>query len=187
LRSAAHALRPFGVRIGRRSIFLPRLIKPAPSALAALLWAVHARLAHIPPPPQPGLTSFALDADGGAETSDAFLAAAFYRRLATRAVRLDILERIESVLVEASQLSKNVADTMTVLVSLLGCAKEDVAAIAAALGWRQVMRAQKGAELAEPIPVWQRARGLQGRARKGGRPAKQAVPDSPFARLAELI
>ena len=186
LRTAAHALRPFGVRIGRRSIFLPRLIRPAPSALAALLWAVHARLAHIPPPPQPGLTSFALDADSEAETSDAFLAAAFYRRLGTRAVRLDILERVESVLVEASQLSKNVADTMTVLVSLLGCAKEDVTAIAAALGWRHVIRTQKGAEPAEPIAVWQRARRRHARARKGSS-TKRSVPDSPFARLAELM
>ncbi len=185
LRTAAHALRPFGVRVGRRSIFLPRLIKPAPSALAALLWAVHARLTHIPPPPQPGLTSFALDADNGSEAGDAFLAAAFYRRLGTRAVRLDILERIESVLVEAAQLSKNAADTMTVLVSLLGCAKEDVTAIAAALGWRQIMRVQKGAEPSEPSPVWQRAR-PHGRGRKGSS-ARQAVPDSPFARLAELI
>src|SRR5258706_513341 len=175
LRTAAHALRPFGVRVGRRSIFLPRLIKPAPSALAALLWAVHARLTHIPPPPQPGLTSFALDADNGSEAGDAFLAAAFYRRLGTRAVRLDILERIESVLVEAAQLSKNAADTMTVLVSLLGCAKEDVTAIAAALGWRQIMRVQKGAEPSEPIPVWQRAR-PHGRGRKRSS-ATQAVPD----------
>src|SRR5690606_14841949 len=35
---AIKALRPFGVRFGRRSIYIPRLLKPAPARLAALLW-----------------------------------------------------------------------------------------------------------------------------------------------------
>ena len=62
------------------------------SAAAA---AIHAKLDRIPPPPQPGLTSFALNKNDEFEVPDGFLAASFYRRLGTRAVRLDILERME--------------------------------------------------------------------------------------------
>jgi len=184
LRTAAQALRPFGVRVGRRSIYLPRLIKPAPSHLAALLWAVHARLTQIPPAPQPGLTSFTLD--NGDAAPDDFLAASFYRRIETRAVRLDILERLDSVLAEAAQLAKNVADTMPVLASLLGCGNEDAVALAQALGWRQVTRTAKGAEPAEAITVWQRSR-ADARQRKPRRRDKHVAPDSPFAGLARLI
>ena len=77
MRAAAAALKRFGVRFGRRSIFLPRLIRPASSGLTAMLWAVHRRLAQIPSPPAPGLTSFALDEDGN-EMPDGFLAASFF-------------------------------------------------------------------------------------------------------------
>src|SRR5215471_3435803 len=183
LKAAVQGLRPFGVRIGRRSIFLPRLIKPASSALAALLWAVHAKLEHIPPVPQPGLTSFGLENENG--HGDNFLEAAFFRRVGSRAVRLDILERIESVLAEAGELKKDAAAVMNVLVSLLGCSREEVVAMATELGWRQRTIENKDGETAAPAAVWQRSKKDKPRTRKQGR--KDVRPDSPFARLADLI
>ena len=181
MRNAAHALKRFGVRIGRRALFLPRLIRPLPSALAAMLWAVHARLVHLPSPPAPGLTSFALDKDDD-ETPDEFLAAAFFRRIAARAVRLDILERIEDTLFDAGRDGRNADETMSAIVSLLGSDAEAAAALTAALGWKREMRGS--GEAAKP--VWQRDKKAQHPRRRRSRETPPK-PDSPFAGLAHLI
>jgi ATP-dependent RNA helicase SUPV3L1/SUV3 len=182
VRGAAQALRPFGVRVGWQSVYLPRLIKPAPAALSALLWAIHARLDRIPPPPQPGLTSFALTKNDAFEVPDGFLAAAFYRRLGARAVRLDILERMETVLADAAKAKKNADEVMTVLVSLLGCSNADALALLNQLGWRrQILPVKDG----EPIPLWERTK--QARSQKHRHVRQPAKSDSPFARLADLI
>ena len=182
IRAAAHALKRFGVRMGRRALFLPRMIRPAPSALAALLWAVHARLTHVPSPPAPGLTSFALDKEDS-EMPDEFLAAAFFRKVGGRAIRLDILERVEETLFEASRQGRNADETTLAIVSLLGSGNEDALSLIAALGWKREMR-RAGTEAK---PVWQRLR--KGKhARKSRTREKPAVkPDSPFAGLAALI
>jgi ATP-dependent RNA helicase SUPV3L1/SUV3 len=182
VRGAAHALRAFGVRVGWQSVYLPRLIKPAPAALSALLWAIHARLDRIPPPPQPGLTSFAVSKNDEFEVPDGFLASAFYRRLGARAVRLDILERMETVLNDAAKAKKNADEVMAVLVSLLGCSYQDALALLNQLGWRKQMRPVKDGE---PVPVWERAK--HARSQKHQRAGKPARPDSPFAGLARLI
>src|SRR5258708_31976650 len=102
MREVARDLKRFGVKTGRRAILVPRLIGPASSAFAAMLWAVHARMENIPSPPLAGLTSFALDEIAN-DTPDEFLAAAFWRKIAGRAVRLDILERIEETLIDAAR------------------------------------------------------------------------------------
>jgi ATP-dependent RNA helicase SUPV3L1/SUV3 len=185
LRGAAHALRPFGIRVGWQSVYLPRLIKPAPAALSALLWAIHARLDRIPPPPQPGLTSFALNKNDEFEVPDGFLAAAFYRRLGARAVRLDILERMEAVLSDAAKFKTNADEVMTVLVSLLGCSNADALALLNQLGWQRQMRTTKDSEGKDPVPVWERSKHL--RSQKHQRARKPVKSDSPFARLADLM
>jgi ATP-dependent RNA helicase SUPV3L1/SUV3 len=186
MRAMRRDLRGFGVWIGRHAIYLPKLIKPAPSALRALLWAVHAKLDHIPSPPQPGLTSFAIEKDD--DTPDAFLAAADFRKLAGRAVRLDIIERIEEALGDAAEKSSNADDGLNLILSLLGCSKDEALMVAAALGWRRETRTFKTGETAETRPIWQRVRVGKQRHRKERKPRKiQVRPDSPFARLAELI
>jgi ATP-dependent RNA helicase SUPV3L1/SUV3 len=186
VRGAAQTLRAFGVRVGWHSVYLARLIKPAPSGLAALLWAVHAKLDRIPPPPQPGLTSFALNKNDDFEVPDAFLSAAFYRRLGARAVRLDILERLEDVLIEASKKGKNADEVMNVAVSLLGCARADALAVVGQLGWRRETREIKTGDAKVATPVWQRSR-RGARPQKHQRPGKPVKSDSPFASLANLI
>jgi len=184
VRGAAQVLRPFGVRVGWHSVYLPRLIKPEPAGLAALLWAIHAKLEGIPPPPQPGLTSFSISKNDDFEVPDAFLAAAFYRRLGARAVRLDILERMETVLVDAAKLKKSADEVLNVLVSLLGCGQSDAIAVVKLLGWRRETHESKTSDTTIALSVWQRAKGGRKRHQRSGTPVK---PDSPFARLADLI
>jgi ATP-dependent RNA helicase SUPV3L1/SUV3 len=180
MRAAAHALNRFGVRVGRHAIFLPRLIRPAASALAAMLWAVHARMTNIPSPPVPGLTSFALD-EVGEETPDQFLAAAYFRKIAGRAVRLDILERIEDTLVDAKRQGRDADETLTSIASLLGSSLDAALALAAELGWKREIRST-----AETKSVWQRMR-VPKHARRNQLREKPVKSNSPFAGLAGLI
>jgi ATP-dependent RNA helicase SUPV3L1/SUV3 len=182
MRGAAQGLKRFGVRIGRHALFLPKMVRPASSALAALLWAVHARLPHVPSPPAPGLTSFVLD-KGENEMPDRFLAAAFFRRVGNRAIRLDILERIEETLFDAARMMRDADQTLSAVVSLLGAGQDDARAVIAALGWKRDMR--KTGEVEKP--VWHRARKGKYPAKPRPRGKAAAKPDSPFAGLAALI
>ncbi|HEX5280806.1 MAG TPA: helicase-related protein [Micropepsaceae bacterium] len=172
-RAAARHLRRFGVKTGSRAFYLPRMIKPAPSALAAMLWAVKSKLPQLPAPPGPGLTSFAItDADGPPE----FLEAACFMVVAGRAVRMDIVDRIDTTLLAASQNRSDASVSLNTVVSLLGSNVESAIAVAAGLGWKQGPPDQSGiaAVIWKPIRV---------RKRRSRRPPRQ---DSPFAGLAAL-
>src|SRR5258707_80914 len=57
------ALRPFGIWFGRRTVYLPKLLRPDAAALLTLLWGVWTRKDAPPAAPAPGLTSFELDKD----------------------------------------------------------------------------------------------------------------------------
>jgi ATP-dependent RNA helicase SUPV3L1/SUV3 len=185
---AAAGLRPYGVRVGRHAIYLPLLLKPRAAALAALLWAVHAKWAHIPSPPAPGLTSFAREREEETPASARFLEAAFYRAAGGRWVRLDILERVAQMLAAAARTDADADACAGRLASLLGCATHDVGVLAAELGWRREERAS-GDVAAKPSPVWRPTRGPKKR-RKHAKPERREEPlraDSPFAGLAGLI
>jgi ATP-dependent RNA helicase SUPV3L1/SUV3 len=178
-RDAAKPLRRFGVRVGRHALFIPRLLKSAPSALAALLWAVHRQLNPIPAPPAPGLTSVALDAD----TSRSFVEAAFFEVLGDRAVRLDILERVVSELAVAAREGAAAQDVNRRISSLLGSGIDETVKLGFALGWEQV----HGKNQDRQGKVWRR-KGTKLRKRRKRRPRKAVrQSDSPFADLATLI
>jgi ATP-dependent RNA helicase SUPV3L1/SUV3 len=171
-RSAAKTLKRFGVKAGSRALYLPRLIKPAASSLTAMLWAISNRLPQIPAPPNPGLTSFP-PAEGDGPRG--FLEAACYRMIAGRAVRLDIVDRIDEAL-NAGVRDKSPSDvTLNGLASLLGSNIETAIAVAGSLGWKRVPL--KG----DPqITTWQQVKN-----RKRTR-TKRTRRDSPFAGLAVL-
>jgi ATP-dependent RNA helicase SUPV3L1/SUV3 len=159
------ALKPFGVWFGRRTVYLPRLLRPDAAALLALLWGVWNRQEQLPGPPAPGLTSF----PQGAEP-DAFLQAAGFMAFAGRAIRLDMLERLEDELEKAAAEGVSAEASLPKFVSLLGCGNEEGKNILAALGWRMV--AVEGS-----ASVWRKAK------EKRRRPPaeKTPPPDSPFA------
>jgi ATP-dependent RNA helicase SUPV3L1/SUV3 len=128
------------------------MIRPASAGLAALLWAVHRRLANVPSPPAPGLTSFGLDEDD-TPIPEGFLRAAFFRKIGTRAVRLDILERAEDILADSSRDARNAGETALAIVSLLGSANEEGTRFHfSALGWKEETRGSGD----DAKVVWQR-------------------------------
>lgn len=184
------ALRPHGVWFGRRTVYLPKLLRPDSASLLALLWSIWEKLENVPVLPRAGLTSFESDAPEG------FLAAAGFRKFAGRAIRLDMLERLEDTLEEAL-VNGSASDVLTPkLVSLLGCGNEELKEVLGALGWNET-------EVADGKKVWRRTQVPPPRrqkdqkkphqkhaARKPREPEKPKItvnPNSPFASLASLF
>jgi ATP-dependent RNA helicase SUPV3L1/SUV3 len=189
VRAAQRDLRGFGIKFARRSIYLPKLIRPDAAALLALLWAVKRGLDHIPPAPQAGLTSFEIDE----ETPHGFLEAAGFRVMGNRAVRLDILDRLEDELELAAKEGRNTDAVSLKLVSFLGADAPTLERILGKLGWRKLDVAGE-----QPTSVWrhkadnqppQQRREHPRKSKSGHKPKPQVKidPDSPFAKLASLV
>jgi ATP-dependent RNA helicase SUPV3L1/SUV3 len=184
-RAAMQGLRGFGVRFARRSIYLPKLIRPDAAALLALLWAVKHRLENIPPPPPAGLTSFEFDD----ECPHGFIEAAGFRVIADRAIRLDMLDRIEEELQKATRSGSTADALLPKLVSLLGCDRGTLEQVLEELGWSRV--AVTGAE--EATSVWRENVQLRRKHPPRNRPERgkplepQQRNDSPFAHLKALM
>jgi ATP-dependent RNA helicase SUPV3L1/SUV3 len=140
--------------------------------LLTLLWGVWTKLPQLSGPPAPGLTSFAT---GGAPR--AFLHAAGFAVVGDRAIRFDILERLESELESATISGADAAALLPKLVSLLGTRNDEAKAVLAALGWRPV-------DVTDAPSVWRKTKEKRPR-----RPRTEQQPstDSPFAGLKELI
>ena len=181
LRGHIRALRPFGVWFGKRVIYLPKLLRPEPASLLGLLWGVWSKHDHIPPHPQAGLTSFEIDA-----APYDFLAACGFRVVVSRAIRFDMLERLEDELEKGAASGATADVLMPKLVSLLGCGNDEMKAILSALGWRVMEVADAGAGVRT---VWRRAPARQ-RQPKREKPAERKAKPSPAtpsaASLAEL-
>ncbi|HEY2071811.1 MAG TPA: helicase-related protein [Rhizomicrobium sp.] len=183
-RPAMRALRPYGVRFARRSIYLPKLIRPDAAALLALLWAVKHRVEKIPPPPNAGITSFESDPD----MPDGFLAAAGFRRIGPRAVRIDMLDRLEQELEAAATAGTTADAAIPKLVSLIGSDRATLDIVLATLGWSRVEVANAEA----PTSVWRhgtpppRPKRRHERHKPKREPQITVRPDSPFAGLQKL-
>ena len=145
------ALRKHGVRFGAYHIYLPQLLKPAPRALAVLLFALKQDGADekgpddLPHLGSSGRTSIPSDP----KVEKALYRAAGFRVCGARAVRVDILERLADLIRPAVAYRPGVtpgtpppgaADgpgfVVTVAMTLLaGCSGEDFASILRALGY----------------------------------------------------
>lgn len=151
------ALRQLGLRFGAFHLYLPALLKPAPRALAAQLWALkHGGpelsglddIAHLA---ASGRTSFPVDK----AVPKGLYRAAGYRVCGERAVRVDILERLADLIRPAIAYRPGVTQGVPptgsadqdgfvvtgAMTSLVGCAGEDFASILRSLGYVSVKRA----------------------------------------------
>ncbi len=93
-------LRRYGVRFGAFNIYIPTLLKPAAADLLLLLWALHFGRRHgieaesLAPRPQGGLTSVPADR----QLPEPYWHAAGFQLAGTRAVRIDMLERLSDLI-----------------------------------------------------------------------------------------
>ena len=91
---ARGALRKHGIRFGQFTIFMPLLLKPAPTRLRVVLWSLAQGLSEFPEAPPPGLVTIPtmVGCPAGADTM------AGYRNAGERAIRIDMLERLADML-----------------------------------------------------------------------------------------
>ncbi len=124
-----------GLRIGTETLYLPDMLKPAPIALRVLLWCLyHQTFPGCGPPPE-GRVSFpvpneAKDVPGG------FWMAAGYRRLGSRIMRVDMVERVAALVRAAAR--DGIFEISDDMLSLAGVSRIDMALILKDLGCRQV-------------------------------------------------
>ncbi|MDB5571162.1 MAG: Helicase, partial [Hyphomicrobiales bacterium] len=164
--NARGALRKLGVRFGAHHLYVQQLLKPAPRALAAQLWALkHGGLEvvkgfdEVPHLAASGRTSFPADKEA---PRGLYLAAGF-RVCGERAVRVDILERLADLIrpaiayrpgVTPGEPPAGAADgdgfVVTVaMTSLVGCSGEAFASILKSLGYAAEQR--KGPAITVPL------------------------------------
>jgi len=173
-----------GVRLGRESVFLPRLLGARATGLRVLLWAVWAKADPPPPPPRHGTLAFAPDEPVDEAANEAYCLAAGYRRLRARdgaavAIRVDALERLAH---EARRLGVAGPFSATArLRRVSGCAGAELEIALAALRYK-VLRGGPDARFAPPHGGV--AKSTARRPRRG--PGQDRAADSPFAKLREL-
>ncbi|MBA4271305.1 MAG: helicase, partial [Methylobacterium sp.] len=197
------ALRQLGIRFGAFHLYVPALLKPAPRALAAQLWALkHGGpelsglddIAHLA---ASGRTSFPVDK----AVPKGLYRAAGYRVCGERAVRVDILERLADLIRPAIAYRPGVTqgtpptgtadqDGFVVtgaMTSLVGCAGEDFASILRSLGYVSVKRAGPAitvplaAAPARPAPAEAATEATEGETAGGADAADAADAEAPAA------
>lgn len=87
-------LRKHGVRFGQFTVFLPALLKPAPTRLRLVLWSLMNGLDTFPESPPPGLVTIPNLADVPVQ----HYTLSGYRPAGSRAIRIDMLERLADIL-----------------------------------------------------------------------------------------
>jgi ATP-dependent RNA helicase SUPV3L1/SUV3 len=161
------ALWKLGVRLGLRHIYLPALMKPAAVAMAGMLWAAR-RGAKFPVPlPAAGRVSFIADPAWPAD----YWAALGYPLAGPRAVRADMLERFERLVLDKAAPAASAR--------LLALPVGELDGVLEGLGYVRHV-GEDGAA------AWRMGRATQRRPIKDRKPAKPLSPDHPFAALAQL-
>ena len=136
---ARSALRKHGIRFGQFAIFMPLLLKPAPTRLRLLLWSLASGLQEFPEAPPPGLVTVPTD-----ETKPVgYHLKSGYRAAGERALRVDMAERLADML--RTQDTRGGFEATADMLSITGMTLEQFANLMQGLGYR--------AEKAERIKV----------------------------------
>ncbi len=131
---ARGALRKHGIRFGQFTIFMPLLLKPAPTRLRLVLWSLAKDLAEFPESPPPGLVTVPSDK----AAVPGYYAMAGYRAAGERAIRIDMLERLADML--RDQDSRGGFEGTADMLSITGMTLEQFADLMTGLGYK----AEKG-------------------------------------------
>ena len=134
---ARATLRKHGVRFGQHTIFMPLLLKPAPTRLRLVLWSLAKKIHEFPSAPPPGLVTVPSTSLGlsGVDTMSG------YRNAGDRAIRIDMLERLADMLRLLDSNSGFVCNS--VMLSFTGMNLEQFAGLMVGLGYK----AKKGSRL----------------------------------------
>lgn len=166
-------LRKHGVRFGQHSIFMPALLKPAPTRLRLVLWGLAKKLDEIPGAPPPGHVT--VPVVGG--EPDGFWLCAGYRAAGSRAIRIDMLERLADLLRE--QDSRGGFEATPDMLSITGLTLEQFADLMGGLNYK----AEKGErpKAAKPDAPAEEAKApeAEGETPAGETAASEAAAEAP--------
>lgn len=138
------SLRKHGVRFGQYTIFLPALLKPAPTRLRLVLWALFNDLDEFPEAPPPGLVTVPNlpDVPKGYYTLSGYFPAG------ARAIRIDMLERLADLL--RAQDSRAGFEANPDMLSITGLTLEQFADLMQGLGYA-AERGEREKQRLEPV------------------------------------
>ncbi|UWP90471.1 helicase-related protein [Aliiroseovarius crassostreae] len=131
---ARGVLRKHGIRFGQFTIFMPLLLKPAPTRLRLVLHSLWQNLQEFPEAPPPGLVTIPVIE---AVDPSAYLLSG-YRPAGARAIRIDMLERLADQL--RVENSRSGFEAKADMLSITGMTLEQFADLMQGLGYK----AEKG-------------------------------------------
>jgi len=167
-------LRKHGVRFGQHNIFLPLLLKPAPTRLRLILWSLWEGFEVFAEAPPPGLVTIPALADA----PRGYYERVGYRLCGTRALRIDMLERLADM-IRPMDVRAGFEATPDML-SITGCTLEQLAEIMKSLG----LEGERG-ERPKPVrPA--RVIATDGVANVDSPSAEGAAPEADAAETAEI-
>ena len=171
------ALRKHGIRFGQFTIFMPLLLKPAPTRLRLVLWSLAQNLQEFPEAPPPGLVTVPTDATApkGYDTMCG------YRAAGERSIRIDMLERLADML--RGEDSRGGFEAKPDMLSITGMTLEQFADLMGGLGYK----AEKGERVKVKTPAAPKpeAEKVGGSEATEGETAVEPVPAEETATTAE--
>jgi ATP-dependent RNA helicase SUPV3L1/SUV3 len=141
---ARGALRKHGIRFGQFTIFMPLLLKPAPTRLRLVLWSLAKNLSEFPESPPPGLVTIPAP-QGVPEGADLMSG---YRIAGERAIRIDMLERLADLL--RAEDSRGGFEATPDMLSITGMTLEGFADLMQGLGYAAERGEREKAKPAAP-------------------------------------
>ncbi len=122
-------LRKHGVRFGQYNVFMPLLLKPAPTRLRLILWSLWEGFEQFPESPPPGLVT--IPAASGAPQG--YYEKVGYRLCGQRALRIDMLERLADLIRPMD--ARAGFEATPEMLSITGCTLDQFADILKSLGY----------------------------------------------------
>ena len=143
---ARASLRKHGVRFGQYTVFLPLLLKPAPTRLRLVLWSLWNGLSEFPESPPPGLVTI----PNIAEVPKQHYTLSGYHPAGVRAIRIDMLERLADILRQKD--SRGGFEATPDMLSITGMTLDQFADLMGGLGYKAEKAERVKVKTAEPAP-----------------------------------
>lgn len=177
---ARGALRKHGVRFGQFTIFMPLLLKPAPTRLRLVLWSLANGLQEFPEAPPPGLVTVpsAKDAPEGYDTMSG------YRAAGERMIRIDMLERLADLL--RGEDSRGGFEAKPDMLSITGMTLEQFSDLMQGLGYKAEKGERQKVKAAPEAPAAQDPEVTADNAETEDA-AEASAPEAPSETVAETV
>ncbi|MDZ7905583.1 MAG: helicase-related protein [Cypionkella sp.] len=143
---ARAVLRKHGLRFGQYTVFMPALLKPAPTRLRLVLWSLWNGLEDFPESPPPGLVTI----PNLPAVPRSHYTLAGYHPAGARALRIDMLERLADILRGLD--SKAGFEATPEMLSITGLGAEQFADLMGGLGYKAT-KGERAKVKAAPVLV----------------------------------